>query len=578
MSKEILIEGVDVLVIGGGMAGCFAAIKAKEAGSNKVVQVDKGFVGKSGCASSGAGVLHVFFPEEDDLDDRIKRLVRSLGYLAQQDLVKDHLEQSFDILKDMERFGVDLSKTPDGKFSRVAGRGTYPAVMFRGYQMMDAIAKAVKRYDVEQVHKVMITDLLTRDGQVIGAVGFNIQDGDFYVFRARATIVATGGTWYKTLSPGQRDVTADGNVASYRAGALLSGAENPDFVANAFAARYDIGPGMSMFVGQGGRFVNAKGERFMERYFPTLKERVGLTLLNAAFIMEIKQGNGPIYLDMTHFTLEQVQRLRFALPLVMKMFERGNFLIGDRIVQPIEWMLTAPMARPGIVVNRKFESSLPGLYACGDAASPYAVVTGLASAATSGAAAGRFATEYAEQVSPMPIRRDQLKRLKVHAFQPLQRKNGIEPDQIILSLQETIFPFDVLLLRHEERMKKALQRVEEIRDNDIPLLCAYDPHYLKAAHEAYNLTLTAEIHLKTAIRRRESRVALREDFPCVDNLNWLKWIEVIKENGDMKLTTKDVPVETYPLKLERKTRLNHLWELAQNLGIVTIKEGEVTWA
>lgn len=127
-------------------------------------------------------------------------------------------------------------------------------------------------------------------------------------------------------------------------------------------------------------------------------------------------------------------------------------------------------------------------------------------------------------------------------------------------------------------MKKALQRVEEIRDNDIPLLCAYDPHYLKAAHEAYNLTLTAEIHLKTAIRRRESRVALREDFPCVDNLNWLKWIEVIKENGDMKLTTKDVPVETYPLKLERKTKLNHLWELAQNLGIVTIKEGEVTWA
>lgn len=64
----------------------------------------------------------------------------------------------------------------------------------------------------------------------------------------------------------------------------------------------------------------------------------------------------------------------------------------------------------------------------------------------------------------------------------------------------------------------------------------------------------------------------------MDNLNWLKWIEVIKENGDMKLTTKDVPVETYPLKLERKTRLNHLWELAQNLGIVTIKEGEVTWA
>jgi succinate dehydrogenase/fumarate reductase flavoprotein subunit len=123
------VEEIDVLVIGGGIAATFAAIKSKEAGARRVVQVDKGTVGKTGNSCFAAGVIHVSFPE-DDLDDRLRRLTRSLGYLAQQDLIKDHLVESFPILEDMRSYGVRFVTNPDGSYRRMAGRGAYPVVQF----------------------------------------------------------------------------------------------------------------------------------------------------------------------------------------------------------------------------------------------------------------------------------------------------------------------------------------------------------------------------------------------------------------------------------------------------------------
>lgn len=208
------------------------------------------------------------------------------------------------------------------------------------------------------------------------------------------------------------------------------------------------------------------------------------------------------------------------------MFERAGILVGDRFTKLIEWSPCAPVGRPGLKVNRKFETSLLGLYACGEAASPQAVVTGLAAAATSGAKAGKSAAEFARAANIIHADSGQIAELREYTFSPLQRKDGIEPDHILLSLQESIIPYDVLLLRDGGRMEKALGEIEDVRDNQMPLLGAYDPHYLRMAHECQNLLLVAEMHLKTAILRMESRVALREDFPYTDNMNWLKWIEI----------------------------------------------------
>ena len=203
--KETNIRDIDVLVIGGGIAATFAAIKTKEAGAKKVVQVCKAYSGASGNSAFAASVIHVCFPE-DDLDDRVKRLSRSLAYIGQQDIIKDDLEESYDILKDLDSYGCDFIKDEKGNFVRLPARGAYPTVVFRGPQMMRAVRKAESQRGVELIDRVMITDLLTRDNQAVGAVGFGLDKGDFYIFESKATILATGSTWYKGLLPGHRDL------------------------------------------------------------------------------------------------------------------------------------------------------------------------------------------------------------------------------------------------------------------------------------------------------------------------------------------------------------------------------------
>ncbi|MBW2285947.1 MAG: FAD-binding protein, partial [Deltaproteobacteria bacterium] len=523
MVENIKIQSIDVLVIGGGLAAAFAAIKAKENGAGRVVQVCKGRTGCTGNSAFAASVMHVCFPE-DDLDDRVKRLTRSLAYIAQQDLIQDHLEESYPILLEMDSFGCGFLKDEKGNFIRAQARGAYPTVMFRGHEMMQGMREAEIKCGVELVDGVMVTDLLTREGRVIGAVGFNFQNGDFHIFEARTTILATGSTWYKGLLPGHRDDTGDGYGMAYRAGVLLSGGECNDQLTNLFPRRFDMGPGMNRWVGEGGVFINAQGDRFMERYNPKLKDRAGLAKLTAAFCMEVKRGNGPIYMDMRHIPPEGVRRLKETLIIPMKMFERAGVETDDRILDLIEWSPAAPVGRPGPAVNRKFETSMPGLYACGEAACPDAVVTGLAAAATSGAKAGTSAADFAKQAGPEAADPAQVKKLRERTFAPLHREHGIDPEHIILSMQEAVIPYDALLIRHGERMKSAIKMINTIRDSEVPRLYASDPHYLRTAHEAENLLMTAEIQLKAALYRKDSRTGVREDYPFEDNRDWLKFV------------------------------------------------------
>lgn len=578
MQDVKIIEDIDVLVIGGGIAATFAAIKAKGK-AKKVVQVDKGHTGKSGCSVLGAGILHVLLPQEDDsiLADRLRRLSRAQGHLIQQDMIQDHLEQSWGIVQDMEEWGVEFERAAKGGIEPHPARGAHPVILFHGPQLMNTLMKTGLKLGVQQINRVMITDLLTNDGKVVGAFGFDIRNGDCVVLKSRATVLGTGSTWYRGLLPGHRDTTGDGYAVAYRAGATLRGAENNDMISHAMPARYDIGPGLTMFQALGGRWYNAKGERIMERYNPALKEQAGLRNIMYAFVLEIRRGNGPITIDMTHFTEEQVQRMRRVIPLPTRMFERSGIIRGDKFVQRLEWMLCPPIGRPGIKVNRNFESSMPGLYACGEAAASSAVVTGLASAATSGGSAGANAAEFAASAEPPAVDKGQLDDFRQYAFAPLKRKAGYLPEQITLAVQENIIPYEILLLRKEDRMESALENIEYVGDNYLPEIKAYDLHNLKNAHEAANMLLTAKFHLATSIFRKESRVGLREDYPYTDNENWFKYIEINNENGKAALSTSQVTLDLYPVKPSMDNELHYIWRLAKDLNIVEVEKGEIKW-
>lgn len=572
------IHDIDVLVLGGGIAATFAAIKAREAGARRVVQVDKGTVGKTGNSCFAAGVIHIAFPE-DDLDDRLKRLSRSLGFLAQQDLIRDHLEDSFPVLEDMRKYGVLFLMNDDGTYFRMAGRGAYPVVSFYSTQLMDALRQKAQTIGVEQVNRFCVTDLLTSNRDVVGACGFDQTTGEFRFFESRATVLTTGATYYKGIHPGQRDCTADGFGMAYRAGVTLSGAEQNDLPANVMPARVDVGPGMNKWMGEGAHFKNVHGERFMERYSPKLKERSGLPQLIAFFCVEARMGRVPIYMDARHFGPESMERLYRMLPLPQREFESIGVVQAGKFQKMVEFCPTAPVARPGVAVDRSYAARLGRLFAAGEAAAPSAVVTGLAAAATSGARAGASAAALARDSDDVAPDAEQIEELRRHTFAPLNdgRNRALEPETVLLDLQEAVIPYDRLLLRHGDRMAAALQRVEKLRDEDVPQLHAYDLHYLRLCHEVANLTLAAELQLKACIRRTETRNILREDYPETDNVDWLKWIFVRNDAGGQQWWTEDVPLDRYPVQPKREKKLAYLWQRPHELGIVSIENGRIRW-
>lgn len=324
---------------------------------------------------------------------------------------------------------------------------------------------------------------------------------------------------------------------SYRAGAEIMGC---DFCSHHSAGASFDTLGMNMFTALGGKFVNVEGEQFLSHYDPVYVNNTLMHRSSQAMALEVMAGRGPISLDMTRFSPEDIAKLRVVLPLITKNLEAMGIMVGDRIVEKMEWV-SANFGTIGIGggvrINTRCETTLSGLYAAGDAAiTATAGVEGYAAALTfaavSGARAGRFAAEQAKGIGKVRVDERKAEEIKGFALNSLMRKDGIEPDQVVLALQEAITSREVFIIMHGERLKKALEEVERIRDNQLPLLHAYDPHYLRMAHEAQNMVLCAEMWLRSVLERKESRGSiLREDYPEVDNINWLKWITLKKVNG-----------------------------------------------
>ncbi len=519
----------DVLVIGGGMAGCFAAIKASENGAD-VILAEKGYVSSSGQTPYANSFL--YFNEElgHDFDAWMKQINAGGDYMNNRDWTEIVLRESKQAYEDLVSYGVPTVKEEDGsiRIRGLAELGPCSAIFPDMKKCPGLLREQVLKTGATIMDRMMIVDLLKdSDGSVAGAVGMSVSEGDPYVFLTKRVIICTGASAFKPVGWPISNLTADGDVMAYRAGAEITGKEFPDPHCTALDYPAYIGP---IFLKRPSgnpppapHYTNAEGT-----------EIDGITFhMGSEF--EAHAGRAPI-----------TGRVYSSLPS-----PDGGLMPS----QPVEFCsgasggLSAHKAEGIWAVGTEGKTGVPGLYAAGDSlgtmlsgAAYSAIGIALTGSAVMGSRAGTAAAKEALEMQEPKVDDKTIEEALSRMYEPLERTGGFKPSWVIQCVQNVMFPYFTSMIKHETRLLAALAQIEFFRDHLVPLLRAKDAHELRLALETRNMVCNAEMKLRAALMRTESRgTHYREDYPDRNDEEWLAWIKIKQEDGHMVLTKEPIP-------------------------------------
>ncbi len=557
----------DILVIGGGIAGAFAAYKARQSGA-RVLLVDRSYFGRSGCSALASGVYPSYMPG-DSVDDWIKGF--GAGPLVNQALLVKSLPVMYEHLMTMDRWGVKWLKEGReivrlGAPGRTFKNGAWMAE--GGPQMMMAVRAGVMESGVEVLNRVAITQLLTSDGKlptegrVVGAVGFHVRSGEIYAIQAKATVMCTGPYKFPYPWPGSTlgympvDLSGDGIAMMLSAGAQLSRLElgginlNPD---NLLCA-----PGLESLMPSGAKFVDKNGRRFLEDYDPKRMEMTSRALLYFAIAHQKELGNIPS-MDLREITPERMELLRRVIPIVISSYEGlGLDVTKESVPYSYQVAGTAGIFGAGARVTESGKTTIPGLFA-GGTCTDLAYLPGghLPFCSVTGHWAGETAGAYVAKAEPTPLLPRQLEQAVQSIQAPLERRDGLAYGPVHRRLGELMMQ-KVGLVLHAQRLQEALSELLDLRENEISRLEARDHHELAKVWGLMHYTQVLEATLRAYLYRTESRVAfIREDFPIIDNVNWVKMVIVQRQGAALKLWDEPLP-ESFHLIPVRPTQNLHL--------------------
>ena len=550
----------DVLVIGGGIAGCFAAIKARERGA-RVVLVDKACTAKSG-GTVAAGAGYMFFNPDwgHSLEASLNAISRNGEYLSNREWAEVIMNDSWSTYQDLVSWGVKFPienerikdhYQPLSMIDTSGMRTLFGQIPIRRGNF-SVLRKQVCKSGAEVIDRVMVTDLLKQGKGVAGAAGFTIEHNDLYIFKAKAVIISTGVSSFKPAGSAVACLTGDGDAMAYRAGAEITGKEfSSKFVTIA------ANPYWRSYPGFGGYpcFTDATGNPI------ELRNINSVGFWDLAQDNVIHEGKGPVLWNFENATTEHIEAIYDAVQV-----SEGNDLTYTRQgleLKPESKFLiaggsgigTSDSQTAGIwVIDTKCATCIPGLFAAGESCGTRyvgAVHTargfGLTASAVTGARAGKNAAGYALGTDgPVPDR-EEIESVKRTIFGPLERKGGFSPRWVTQLLHNTMVPYFILHIKHRDRLQAALTLVEFLRDHLVPQLIAGNDHELRLAHETKNMVLNAEMMLRASLFRTESRGQhYREDYPHRDDPEWLAWTKIKEEDGKMKAIKEPVPEKWWP--------------------------------
>lgn len=543
----------DVLILGGGLSGMWAARKAKNYVKNVLI-VDKGPLNWGGQASMCGGDM-VVWDTEDDVQNWVNDLVYYFDGLVEQDVLEDLLRRSWDCMQEYEQMGHSFARDEQGRLLRVKQRALdhVGSVLSRpfgsgGKNLVRCLVQEVNKLGIDALARVQVTDLLMEDGKFCGVVGYHTRSAEFYTIKAKSLIFASGNASWKH-SYGGNTCTGESFGIALRAGVQL---RNFEYLKVWNVPSTFCWEGQTMLLPLGARFVNAQGEDFMQRYSPKLGAKMDPHYNTRAMVEEYLAGRAPIYFDASQMTPENVALLTPTAGWIGLNYTRLKEMGMDFFKDAIEWMPQVDYAVGGMDTDIHGQTCLPGVYAAGRARNlePGVYLGGWAvsGTATTGSIAGEQAGQYAAsldyQVEPSVT---QVAELKARILEPLG-KTGIPYKEVLNEFRKIIAPYDVSILKTSAGLNRALRRFEHIKTEWLPRISAESPHFLMKRNEIYGVADFTELYLQASLLRTESRGShYRADYP-ERNADCLGWYLASWQKQSLHWSFRSLPLASYPIQ------------------------------
>ena len=578
---KVVKHSFDGVIVGAGGAGLRAAIEA--APHMKLAVITKLYPTRShtGAAQGGmsAALANV---EEDNWNWHAFDTVKGSHYLADQPAVDILCKEAIDSVVELEHWGLPFSRLENGKIAqrRFGGHtvkeGEAPA--FRacyaadrtGHMILQTLYQKCVSMGVTFFDEFQVLDIKIDDGVCKGVIAYEIATGDIHIFEARAVTFATGGFGkiYK-VSSNAHSLTGDGPGILYQKGIPL---EDMEFYQFHPTGIYRLGILLSEAArGEGGILRNKDGERFMERYAPSIKDLAPRDMVSRAIATEISEGNGAgpnndfVYLDLTHLGAETIKQ---KLPDITD-FVRTYVKI-EPISEPIPVQPTAHYAMGGIPtdVNARVLSDatgtiLPGVYSAGESAcvSVHGAnrlgTNSLLDIVVFGKRAGQSMVDYVSSTKPMALSDNAAEELTNKIENLMEKDHSVEfsVPRIREELQDSMEE-NAKIFRSEESLEKQTKILSDLRDRYQNVTISdkgkvFNTELLEAIELEYLLDMS-DTTVASALHRKESRGAhSRVDHVDRDDKNWLKHSFAFKNEDSVKLEYKEVELGNYEPK-ERK--------------------------
>lgn len=543
----------DVLIIGGGTAGCYAALTISEHSDAKVLICEKAHIKRSGCLAAGVNALNAYIVEGRTPQDYVDYARKDADGIVRGDLLLTMSERLNSVTERLEKLGLVILKDKDGKYVTRGNRN----LKINGENIKPILADAVNELDnVTVLNRVNITDYVVENNHINGAFGIGIENDTFYVIKAKAVIIATGGAagLYKPNNPGfsrHKMWYPPFNTGAGFAMGINAGAEMTTFEMRFIALRCKdtIAPTGTLAQGVGAKQINSLGEVYETKYGITTSQRVYGT------VNENLNGRGPCYLQTEGITEEQDESLlkaylNMAPSQTIKWIESGKNPSQQNVeIEGTEPYIVGGHTASGYWVDTNRKTTIDGLYAAGDVAGgcPQKYVTG---ALAEGEIAALSVVEYIKDKNVATIddkvvnnHIDEVENFLKDKHCKFTTEQLEEAMQTVMDSYaggiKTNYRFNEKQLEIADyKIKQLMELSKDLYAEDFQELM-----YIYELRERLTVCRSVIAHLKARKETRWHSFAENLDYPEKDNEHWNKYVNSILEDGEIKIITRELVEE-----------------------------------